>query len=221
MCETCSLAHAGLAGQGHVIIVEASWPKANTRTKDPANPSNDLGWLNCVLDSNCYCVLEVCYRLDKEDQNSPFFEYPNRKIIEEIEKDQALRAEFLQKKAHMNNTLLQCLDDGRREPTHPVGTSVRIIDFGATEDCFEELDFYTWADYQKNASLGNKSGKVVDGHCEVVYKGERGVAIFRKPKDCIRVKVFKQSGSSIDNVLSTTINESEIAAGEIKQATTI
>lgn len=113
--------------------------------------------------------------------------------------------------------MLQVLADNRREPTQPVGTAVRMIDLGAVEETQEEFDFYKWNDYQKSDKLGNKTGNVLDGHAEVVFKGERGVAVFRKPKDCIRVRMYKQSGSQVDNVLSSTVNEVEFVDNEIKQ----
>jgi hypothetical protein len=36
-----------------------------TRTKSPSNPSQDLAWVNHVLDFDCYQVLIYGYRLDR------------------------------------------------------------------------------------------------------------------------------------------------------------
>lgn len=187
------------------------------RSADPANPSLSLNWYNHVLCANCFQCVELCYSLDKSDKDSAFHGSSNRKIIESIEKDPSLRQIFLARKQHLNKMMLQVLADNRREPTQPVGTAVRMIDLGAVEETQEEFDFYKWNDYQKSDKLGNKTGNVLDGHAEVVFKGERGVAVFRKPKDCIRVRMYKQSGSQVDNVLSSTVNEVEFVDNEIKQ----
>lgn len=196
-------------------------PEATIRTADPVHPARDLNWYNHVLCADCYCVLETCYRIDKQDKTSEYNGLTNKGIIDVIEENPEDRADFLKRKKCRTSCLQVAAEDGQFSATQDVGTAVHLVETEGTDESLEEFDFYKWGDYQKDKKLGNQSNSVLDGHSEITYKGEKGVAIWAKPKHCVRVRIYRRTGCEVDNVLATTINENEICENEISRVVII
>ena len=125
-------------------------PEATLRTKDPVHPARDLNWYNHVLCADCYCVLETCYRIDKQDKTSEYYGLTNKGIIAAVEKDHNDRADFLERKKCRASCLHVAAEDGQYSATHDVGTAVHLIETEGTDESLEEFDFYKWGDYQKD-----------------------------------------------------------------------
>ena len=89
-----------------------------------------------------------------------------------------MKIEFIARKQSFNAQRLVVLEDGQREVPMERGTAVELRDGGRVTETVSSFDFYHWNAYQSVKSLGNKTGKLKEGHVEIEYKGQRGVALF-------------------------------------------
>ena len=59
--------------------------KIRQRTKDPTHPDRELCWLSHDMDIVCHMVVDIGYRLDKQDPSrEDFYGKDNSTIIEKI-----------------------------------------------------------------------------------------------------------------------------------------
>ena len=187
------------------------------RTKDPARPGADLCWLACSMDATCHMVIDLGYRLDTQDATSDFFGLDNAGVIAKISDSPALLREFMKRKDEICDTMRTASEEGAEVVTYR-GSRIMLHDGEMTKETIHDFEWYKWSDYQASADLGNKSNKVLEGHGELYWKGERGVAVFLKHPKCIRIKIEKNSSRQRDTCVATMINDTEMYDGELDQA---
>ena len=112
--------------------------------------------------------------------------------------------DFLMKKKCYNSTLELAAIEGR-EATQERGTFITLVEDEFCEEVMNEFDFIKWSDYQKHDKLGNKTNKLLPGHVEVTWKGQRGIAIFSNPVEKTRVRIVKKTWHEKKIVMATTM----------------
>jgi hypothetical protein len=215
--------HCRLCGaHGFVSVDPDNVDSETTRTQHPGKPGA-LNWIDCRLDQDCMYVLDVGYRLDKQEPTGPFYDLDNDAIIKLIEKDSKeidskLLETFLDRKRMINACDRIVAEEGSAEIMNPRGACVSVANGEETNEIFQEFDFWKWSDYQADESLGNKTGSVKAGHVEMTWGGNKGVAEFKRHAKATHVQILKKCGHNLQTCVATTINESELYEGELDQA---